>query len=88
MWRDAPTELRAADIILNRYRRSKLNAQVNVRSISNSQIIFEALKKNNVKTDFITIAGADHGFRGEDAKCAMAATVSWFEQTLVKNGKP
>ena len=83
----APTELRAADIILNRYQRSKLNAQVNVRSISNSQIIFEALKKNNVQTDFITIAGADHGFRG-DAKRAMAATVSWFEQTLVKNGKP
>jgi acetyl esterase/lipase len=55
-------------------------------NISNSQIIFEALKKNNVKTDFITIPGADHGFRGEDAKRAMAATVSWFEQTLVKNG--
>jgi len=57
-------------------------------NISNSQIIFEALKKNNVKTDFITIPGADHGFRGEDAKHAMAATVSWFEQTLLKNGKP
>jgi acetyl esterase/lipase len=57
-------------------------------NISNSQIIFDALKKNNVKTDFITIPGADHGFRGEDAKRAMAATVSWFEQTLVKNGKP
>jgi acetyl esterase/lipase len=53
-------------------------------NISNSQIIFDALKKNNVKTDFITIPGADHGFRGEDAKRAMAATVSWFEQTLVK----
>jgi acetyl esterase/lipase len=57
-------------------------------NISNSQIIFDALKKNNVKTDFITIPGADHRFRGEDAKRAMAATVSWFEQTLVKNGKP
>ncbi|MEP6911891.1 MAG: alpha/beta hydrolase [bacterium] len=54
-------------------------------NISNSQIIFDALKKNNVKTDFITIPGADHGFRGEDAKRAMAATVSWFEHTLVKN---
>jgi len=53
-------------------------------NISNSQIIFDALKKNNVKTDFITIPGADHGFRGEDAKRAMAATVSWFEQTLVR----
>jgi acetyl esterase/lipase len=53
-------------------------------NISNSQTIFDAFKKNNVKTDFITIAGAGHGFRGEDAKRAMAATVSWFEQTLVK----
>jgi len=57
-------------------------------NISNSQIIFDALKKNNVKTDFITIPGAGHGFRDEDAKRAMAATVNWFEQTLVKNGKP
>ncbi len=55
-------------------------------NISNSQTIFEAFKKNNVKTDFITIPGAGHGFRGEDAKRAMAATVSWFEQTLLKNG--
>ena len=57
-------------------------------NISNSQIMFDALKKNNVKTDFITIPGAGHGFRDEDAKRAMAATVNWFEQTLVKNGKP
>jgi acetyl esterase/lipase len=57
-------------------------------NISNSQTIFDAFKKNNVKTDFITVPGAGHGFRGEDAKRAMAATVSWFEQTLVKNGKP
>ena len=35
--------------------------------IINSQIIYEAFKKNNVKTDFVTIAGADHGFQGEDA---------------------
>jgi acetyl esterase/lipase len=55
-------------------------------NISNSQIIFESFKKNNVKTDFITVPGAGHGFQGEDAKRAMAATVSWFEQTLVKNG--
>ena len=55
-------------------------------NIGNSQIIFEAFKKNNVKTDFITMPGAGHGFQGEDAKRAMAATVSWFEQTLLKNG--
>ncbi len=57
-------------------------------NISNSQIIFDALKKDNVKTDFITIPGAGHGFRGEDLKRAMTATVNWFEQTLVRNGKP
>jgi dipeptidyl aminopeptidase/acylaminoacyl peptidase len=53
-------------------------------NISNSQIMFEALKKNNVKTDFITIPGAGHGFRGGDAKRAPDASVSWFEQTLLK----
>jgi acetyl esterase/lipase len=53
-------------------------------NISNSQTIFDAFKKNNVKTDFITVPGAGHGFRGEDAKRAMAATVNWFEQTLVR----
>jgi len=53
-------------------------------NISNSQIMFEALKKNNVKTDFITIPGAGHGFRGTDAKRALDASVSWFEQTLLK----
>jgi dipeptidyl aminopeptidase/acylaminoacyl peptidase len=54
--------------------------------ISNSQTIFDALKKDNVKTDFITVPGAGHGFRGDDLKHAMDATVAWFEQTLVKNG--
>lgn len=53
-------------------------------NINNSKIIFEAFQKNNVKTDFITIAGAGHGFRGEDAKRATAAMVSWFEQALLK----
>ena len=53
-------------------------------NISNSQIIFDAFKKANVKTDFVTIPGAGHGFRGEDAKRATALMVSWFEQTLLK----
>jgi len=56
--------------------------------ISNSQTIFDALKKSNVKTDFITIPGAGHGFRGDDAKRARQLTVSWFEQTLLQNAKP
>jgi acetyl esterase/lipase len=52
--------------------------------ISNSKMIYEAFQKNNVKTQFITIEGAGHGFRGDDAKRASAAMVSWFEQTLLK----
>jgi acetyl esterase/lipase len=52
--------------------------------ISNSKIIYEAFQKNNVKTEFITLPGAGHGFRGEDAKRASAAMVSWFEATLLK----
>lgn len=52
--------------------------------ISNSKIIHEAFQKNNVKTQFITIEGAGHGFRGEDAKRATAAMVAWFEETLLK----
>lgn len=52
--------------------------------ISNSRVIYEAFQKNNVKTQLITIEGADHGFRGDDAKRASAAMVSWFEQTLLK----
>jgi len=53
--------------------------------ISNSKVIYEAFQKNNVKTQFITIEGGGHGFRGEDAKRANAAMAAWFEETLVKN---
>jgi acetyl esterase/lipase len=52
--------------------------------VSNSKIIYEAFQKNNVKTQLIIIEGAGHGFRGDDAKRASAAMVSWFEQTLLK----
>jgi acetyl esterase/lipase len=52
--------------------------------VNNSRVIHEAFKKNNVKTQLIIIEGAGHGFRGEDAKRASDAMVSWFEQTLLK----
>jgi acetyl esterase/lipase len=52
--------------------------------VNNSHVIHEAFRKNNVKTQLIIIEGAGHGFRGEDAKRASAAMVSWFEQTLLK----
>ncbi len=53
--------------------------------IINSQSIYEAFQKNNVKTNFVTIPGAGHGFQKEDATRSNALTVAWFEQTL---GKP
>ncbi|HKC88685.1 MAG TPA: alpha/beta hydrolase [Blastocatellia bacterium] len=53
--------------------------------VNNSKVIHEAFQKNNVKTQLIIIEGADHGFRGEDAKRASAAMVAWFEQTLLKD---
>jgi len=53
--------------------------------VSNSRAIYEAFQKNNVKTQLIIIEGAGHGFRGEDAKRASDAMVSWFEQTLLKD---
>jgi len=53
--------------------------------IINSQTIYDAFKKNRVKTNFVTIPGADHGFQGEDAKRASALMVAWFEQTLGKD---
>src|SRR5262245_33431605 len=52
--------------------------------VNNSKVIHEAFQKNNVKTQLIIIEGADHGFRGEDAKRAGAAMALWFEQTLLK----
>ena len=56
----------------------------NLVPVNNSKIIHEAFQKNNVKTQLIIIEGAEHGFRGEDAKRASAAMVAWFEQTLLK----
>ena len=56
--------------------------------VSNSKIIHEAFQKNKVKTQLIVIKDAGHGFRGDDAKNASAAMVSWFEETLLKGSKP
>lgn len=52
--------------------------------IINSKTIYEAFQKNNVKTNFITIEGAGHGFQNEAAIRSNALTVAWFEQTLGK----
>ncbi|HQX56846.1 MAG TPA: alpha/beta hydrolase [Pyrinomonadaceae bacterium] len=53
--------------------------------ISNSQTIYEAFQKNKVKSSFVTIPGADHGFQNDDAKRSRDLTVAWFEQTLGKD---
>ena len=53
--------------------------------LSNSKSIYEAFQQKNVKTQLIVIEGAGHGFTGDNAKRAMAAVVSWFEQTLIQS---
>jgi acetyl esterase/lipase len=50
--------------------------------ILTSETIYAAFKENNVTTDFITIPGAGHGFRGEDATVAMKAVIDWFDEHL------
>jgi len=53
-------------------------------NISHSQRMFKALQDAKVKSDFITIPGAGHGFRGADAEKAQAALLAWFMETLVR----
>ncbi|MGE0127938.1 MAG: prolyl oligopeptidase family serine peptidase [Blastocatellales bacterium] len=56
-------------------------------ALKNSQLIYDAFQKNKVKSQLMIIAGAVHGFRGEDAKRANAARVAWFEQTLLHSSR-
>ena len=53
-------------------------------NISHSQRMFQALQESRIKSDFITLPGAGHGFRDADAQKAQAALVAWFEETLKK----
>jgi len=52
-------------------------------NISNSEIMYAEFKKKNVTTEFITIPGAGHGFRGDDADTAAAASLEWFKKHLL-----
>lgn len=52
-------------------------------NISNSVIMHEEFKKQNVVSEFITIPGAGHGFRGADAELAAAARLDWFRKHLL-----
>lgn len=54
-------------------------------NISHSQRMIAELNKNHVPSDFITLPGAGHGFRGEDASQAAALRLAWFNKYL--NGK-
>jgi acetyl esterase/lipase len=51
-------------------------------NISHSQRMFQALQENRIKSTFITLPGAGHGFRDADAQKAQAALIAWFEETL------
>ena len=53
-------------------------------NISHSQRMYKKMQETGVKSEFITLPGAGHGFRGDDAAKASAAMVRWFEETLLK----
>ena len=42
----------------------------------------QALLKAGIKSKFVTIPGAGHGFTGQTDDKAMQETVSWFEEHL------
>lgn len=50
--------------------------------IEHSQRLIKAFQENKIKSNFITLPGAGHGFRGADLEKAQAALVAWFVQTL------
>lgn len=51
--------------------------------ISNSERMQAAMKDAGVPVEFITIEGADHGFRGDDAHTAATALAAWFDKHLL-----
>lgn len=53
--------------------------------ILHSEKMCEALKGKGVACELLTIEGAGHGFRGDDAKRSADAWVAWFEKHLVKS---
>ena len=51
--------------------------------IGHSQRMYAKLQATGVKSKFITIPGAGHGFRDGDAERAMSELVAWFEAHLI-----
>jgi acetyl esterase/lipase len=50
--------------------------------IAHSQRMIQALQENGIKSEFITLPGAGHGFQGADQQKAQAALLKWFQETL------
>lgn len=50
--------------------------------IQHSRIIHAAFEKANVESRLIEVAGAGHGFQGEDARKSTEEMVKWFEAHL------
>lgn len=51
--------------------------------IAHSERAHAAFKEVGVKTEYIVMEGAGHGFRGEQAEQATAARVQWFVEHLL-----
>lgn len=52
-------------------------------NISNSEIMHAEFKKQGTTSEFVTIPGAGHGFRGDDAAQAAALRLDWFKKHLL-----
>ena len=52
--------------------------------IKHSREIHAALQEKGVTSQLVEIAGAGHGFVGEDARRATVEMVRWFEKQLAK----
>lgn len=52
-------------------------------NISNSRIMHAEFQEQNVVSEFVTIPGAGHGFRGDDALQAAKARLDWFKKYLL-----
>ncbi|MFT6093630.1 MAG: acetyl esterase/lipase [Pseudohongiellaceae bacterium] len=52
-------------------------------NISASIIMYAEFQKQNVESDFITIPGGQHGFRGDNATIANKARLEWFKKYLL-----
>jgi acetyl esterase/lipase len=53
-------------------------------NISHSQNMYKALQETGVKSEFVTLPGAAHGFRGADAERSDALMLAWFSATLIQ----